>query len=172
MLAQRKALIEWLSSLEAPQIKRVDETARAADGCGTVTSNIEEGYVTLVPEGRPMAEGTRLVFTKEAKKLPVSAGNYRVRRYVVDKGDWEIWATGNGRAVEVTAGAETKLTLDLDVKLKYGPMVKGAKVTLCGSFNGDSGMGLSLVHGDARIVVGWKVTQSGKELGSGECAYG
>lgn len=160
MLAKRTAIIDYLKSLESPK-------PAVAKDAGRVSANFETGYVVLVPEGKANCDGIRLTYTKTDRTREIAAGKYTVRRYVIENGEWAVWATGAGRAVTVKAGETTKLELDLDVQLKMTVMKHGKKTQIGGSFSGDSGMGLSLLKGDARVVVKWEVAED-----TGECAYG
>jgi hypothetical protein len=160
LLATRQAILEYLEKLEKPP-------APVALDAGRVTVNFTQGYVVLVPEGKKNMDGVRLVFDAKERSHEVAAGRYRVRRYVVEDGEWAIWATGPGRVVTVAKGETTKIELDLAIQLRMQAQKHGARLQVGGAFSGDTGMGLSLVHGDARVVVRWEV---GEE--SGDCAYG
>lgn len=179
MLQQRKDIIAFLGSKGAPQLSRVDGGSKAPEGAGRVSVNFDEGYVVLVRKGEDNLDGARLVWAKDDKELkrPLAAGEYQVRRYVVTRKDekgvlWHLWADGQGRSVVVKAGAETQVELDLDVTFKNQTQVSNGKVAAGGGFSGDSGMGLSLVKGDGRVTPRWRLVAAGKDLASGDCAYG
>lgn len=173
MQREREALIAWINS-KAPQLPRVDAATKPGPKSGTVRADPGDGYVVLVPEGKANDAAVRLLWSTEdrEKARPVEAGRYEIRRYVVVRKDWQIWATGHGRTIEVREGAETALELDLAVTLKMHVMRKAGRVQVGGAFSGDHGMGLSLVHGRDRIRVGWTFLMGDEKLGSGKCAYG
>ncbi len=173
LLPQRDAIIAWVNSA-APQLPRVDAKSPAPKSAGRASVNFDEGYVLLVPQDKGLDAGLRLVWSRDDKEKTraIPPGTYALRRYAVSKGDWQIWATGKGRAVEVREGEETKIELDLAVTLKTSVSSRGNRANVGGNFVGDSGMGLSLLKGEDRITVGWKALRSGKILGSGDCTYG
>ena len=196
-LDDRRALLAFLVSESAPRLARVDaETPVTADK-GTVVANIEEGYLLLVPKDREMirekgkekgkdieypkdlAAGFRIVWKKDERERgrPVPEGEYRVRRYVISRddpktGEWTLWATGEGRAISVKAGQETKVTLDVDVKFETQAARKGTKVTIGGAFKGDRDMGLTILRNKRRLEISWKVLDGKQDLAAGGCAYG
>jgi hypothetical protein len=179
LLPQRKALIAFLTSKEAPQLPKVESGSKAPEGSGTVSSNLGDGYLVLVPKGKKLEHAIRLVWNKGDKetKRPVEAGEYQVRRYVIWRKDdkdveWNIWATGQGRSVVVLAGEETKLEMDLDLEFKNSSNRHGDRVSANGYFVADGKMGASLVKGDDRVVVGFKILIDNKEAGSGTTSYG
>jgi hypothetical protein len=158
---------------------RVDAAAPATPGGGTVTANVEEGYVVLVPTGKDAGLGVRLVWTKNdaQRARPVPAGAYQVRGYAVVRQDaqgtrWTVHASGLGRTVTVQRGQETKLELDLAVTLNVKPFVMQGKPAIGGTLRGDSDMGLTLCRGAERITIGWKALAGGKEIASGNCNFG
>lgn len=135
--------------------------------------------MVLVLEGKTSAEGIRLSWKsgESGSRRAVSPGRYQVRRYVVvrrdEKGvEWNLWAAGPGRAVEVGAGRETRIDLDLDVTLKSMLDRKAQRVGIGGGFTGDSGMGLSLVKDTARIDPRWEIVSGAAVLASGVAPYG
>ena len=184
---ERRALVAFLGSDTAPRPARVDAETAIGPDKGTVVANIEEGYLHLAPkqekprknEPIEILTGYRLAWKKDEKerRRPVPAGTYYVRRYVASRddpktGEWTIMATGVGRAVEVKAGQETKVTLDLDVTFEAQPGRKGAKAVIGGRFTGDREMGLSVFKNNRRLEVGWKVMDGKQDVAAGGCAYG
>ncbi len=157
----------------------MEASSSPAAGAGFVTSSFEDGYVILVEQGQALSDGVRVVWSKgdREQRRAVAPGRYQVRRYVISRRDkegveWNVWATGLGREVEVRAGAETRIELDPDVTVKTHFMWAGAKVGLGGGFKGDSGMGLSLVRDEARVALPFQVSSAGRVNGTGEGAYG
>lgn len=135
--------------------------------------------MVLVPEGKAPGEGIRLSWKsgESGARRSVGPGRYQIRRYVVVRRDergveWNLWAAGPGRAVEVKANQETRIDLDLDVTLKSMLRRNGSRVGVGGAFSGDSGMGLSLVKDKARIDPKWEIASGGTVLGSGVAPYG
>ncbi|MBI2898662.1 MAG: hypothetical protein HYY17_00610 [Planctomycetes bacterium] len=179
MLAKRRGIVDYLLSSSAPRLPRVDASSKPSARAGSLSVDFEDGYVVLVPEGKGFDAAVRLLWAKKdsSRARPLEPGKYRVRRYVLARTDgagteWNVWATGEGREVTVHEGKETRLDVDQDVSLKMRAERKGGRVAVQGSFAGDSGMGLSLVKGKARVVVGWRISSGESVLAKGECAYG
>lgn len=170
----------YLLSKETPRAAKVDaRSAPASAASGTVAASFEAGLALLVPKDQPSEKGFRLVWAKgdASKARAVPAGTYQLRRYVITKSDeggatWHAMATGNGREVVVREGQETLLDLKPEVRLKTNIRVKGRGVMSGGGFLGDGQMGLSLVKGQRRIVVRWKVLAGEKAVAEGSCDYG
>ena len=197
-LDDRRALVAFMGSDTTPRPARVDADSAVTAEKGTVVANIEEGYLLLVPKDREMVKekskekggkeieypkdlsaGVRLVWKRDERTRgrPVTEGEYRVRRYVISRedpktGEWAVWATGEGRAVSVKAGQETKITLDPDVKFETQAVRKGTKVTIGGAFRGDRDMGLTVLKNHRRLEVSWKVMDGKQDVAAGGCAYG
>ncbi len=186
-LDDRRPLLAYLAAESTPRPARVDAESPITPDLGTVTANIEEGYLHLAPKqekpkkNQPteLLTGYRLVWKKDEKerRRPLPEGVYFVRRYAVSRedaktGEWTILATGEGRSVSVKAGEETKVTLDLDVTFESRPSLKGTKITVGGLFKGDRDMGLSVFRNGRRLEVGWKVFDGKQDLAAGGCAYG
>ena len=147
------------------------ETGESGGAQGRLTAPFERGHALLVPKDQPLEKGRRYVFAKNAA-LPIPAGEYVVRRYVIEiDSEWAIWATGTGKALTVKAGEDVKLPVATDVTLKTHIMNRRGKVQLGGAFGAD-GMGVSVLRGRERIGVKWRVTAGARELGAGACDYG
>lgn len=175
----RTSIVEYLKSREFKTLKQATATAEAPEGSGLVTSNVDEGQIVLVPRGRRLADGIRVVWSKDEtlRERALPAGDYVVRHYNAQRRDddgrvWAVRATGQGRAVTVRSGERVAIELDLDVTFTSSSGAKPAGVMVGGSFAGDSGMGLSLMKGTRRIDPAWKVLDGDRELASGTAAYG
>ncbi len=182
----RASLMAFIAAETSPRPTRVEAETPITLDQGTVSCNIEEGYLLLAPKpekpkkNEPMQvlTGYRLVWKRDEKELrrPVPEGRYTVRRYVASRddpktGEWTIMATGMGRAVEVKAGQETKVRLDLDVAFEARPGRKGAKVIVGGIFKGDRDMGVSIFKNNRRLEISWKVMDGKQDLAAGGCTY-
>lgn len=179
LLQQRREIIAFLRSQEAPRLPRIDRETVPPEKAGTVSVNFDDGYLLFVPQGEALQAGQRLVWRKgeKNKTCALAPGEYQIRRAVIRRTDdqgteWYAMATGEGRTVTIRPNMETKLLLNLDVRLKNNSHIGKGQVILGGSFSGDHGMGLSLVEGPSRILPRWKVSIKGQEIVQGECSYG
>ena len=148
-------------------------------GDGTVTVNFPKGAVLLVPRREDSAPGpVRLVFSKKKEALPVPPGTYRVMNYTIEKTYkgkyWALSGSGpNGRIIKVRRGKKTKVTIDARVRLNVSAARNTKGIMCCAGVQGDSGMGLTVIGGDARVPMTFKFFNgAGKTVKDGNMAYG
>ncbi len=180
--AKRGALIEWLRS-DSRQRPSVEAAARTLpDEHGAVVANFKRGSVLLGPPGGAgeAADLIRLVWNGEsgdAARRAVPAGTWQVRGYRViragaNRTEWQTWGSGRGgRRITVSAGATTRLDLELRVHLKARAGQRRGRLSVGVGVTGDSGMGLSVVRGGDRVPATYKLV-GGDRAVTGQLAYG
>lgn len=161
---------------DAARAPKVDASTKPNRGDGRVKPNFESGSVYLVPEDKKGSPVRILV--KKGGAAPVPAGTYRVFNYAIEtEKDGAFWCLSGsgpqGRIVEVKAGAETKLDLDLSVHADLKVNAHRGKVKATLGISGDSGLRVVVIKGEALVPVSLEVQDgASKKLAGAAMPYG
>lgn len=172
MAAARKNLDAFIRG-KGGRAPMVDASTKATGKDGTLKANFENGTVYL----KAKSGAVRVKWSK-GEAVAVPAGIYRVFNYAVEaEKDGVFWCLSGsgpaGRIVEIKAGEETKLELDLAVHVKLQTFKEEGELVANLSIGGDGGMGLSVIKVDNRVPVSFEIQDGdGKKLAGKGMSYG
>ena len=179
---KRHALMKFLRGT-TPQRPLLENSARAPrKGEGQVRVPFARGVVLLVPVGKSMGQSVRLAWDPKSKSdskslRSIAAGKYQVRNYKIQLLDengeeWQLWASGQGRTVEVVAGKTAILNIDTGVEVKTTIRARRNKVRLGVAVKGDRGMGATVIHKKERVSARCSLESAEKSNVKSDMAYG
>lgn len=156
---------------------RVDASTKPEPECGRVSVPFEAGSVYLACLDRP-GDDRRVVWTKGDKAHPVPAGRYQVRHWSIEmEHEGQTWILSitpqSGPAIAVMAGEDLFLDLNTRVHVdgRFARHAKASRLEL--SIHGGNQMGLSVIRGDKRVEIGYRIEgRDGQEVSKGVMTYG
>lgn len=181
---KRHALMKFLRGT-TPQRPLLENAARAPrKGEGQVRVPFARGVVLLVPVDKSSGQSVRLAWnpksnskSKSKSLRSIAAGKYQVRNYKIQRLDengeeWQLWASGQGRTVDIIAGKTAILNIDTGVELKTTIRARRNKVRLGVSVMGDRGMGATVIHKKERVSARCSLDSAEKSNVKSDMAYG